>query len=162
MRGIGIHRVFPSRRRVWLDDARGDLIIRIIADRLHLPPQTQAAFHGFEQFTDDGAVDWDLHLYATVTVEVDDGEGLAGFGEDVLGYVEGALVAFGAEGAAFAVGVVGVRAGRAVRGVAGEGFHDVEFVVVREAGVCCWDGSEADLAGAAEGRHFGGEALRAV
>lgn len=145
-----------------LDDARGDVVVRVIADRLDFPAQAQTALHGFEEFTHDGAVSGNFHLDASVAVEVDDGEGLAGFGEDVLGYVEGALVAFGAEGAAFAVGVVGVCAGSAVRGVAREGFHYVEFVVVGEAGVGCWDGSEADLAGAAVGRHFGGKALRAV
>lgn len=79
--------------------------------------------------------------------EVHGGECLAGFGEDVLRDVEGALVPFGAEGAAFAVGFVRVRAGGAVGGVPGEGLHDVELVVVGEAGVGGGDGGEEYLAG---------------
>lgn len=55
---------------------------------------------------------------------------MARFVEDVLRHVEGSLVAFGAETAAFAVHVVWVGAGGAVGGVPGEGFHDVKLVVV--------------------------------
>lgn len=108
-----------------LHHPRGDVVRLVVAGGGDPPAQAEAAFHRLEQLADDGAVGRDLHLHAPVALEVDDGEGLAGFVEDVLGDVEGPLVAFGAETAAFAVDFVGVDAGGAVRGVAGEGFHDV-------------------------------------
>ena len=95
---------------------------------------------------------------ALVGVEVDDGGGLAGAVDDVLGYVEGAGMAFGAETAAFAVGIVGMGAGGAVGGVLGELAHDVQFVVFGEARVGGRYGRESRLTGAG-GRHGGGFAV---
>ena len=72
---------------------------------------------------------------------------MAGSVEDVLGNVEGSLVAFGAKAASFAVHFVWTCAGGAVGGVAGECFHDIELVVVGETRVGHRDGREADLTG---------------
>lgn len=105
----------------------------VVADRLQFPSQSQSALHGFEEIAHDTAVGGDLHLYSSAIVHVDDGKCLPGFVEDVLGYVEGALVALGAKTASLAVYFVWACAGGAVRGVPGEGFHHVEFVVVGEA-----------------------------
>ncbi len=116
-----------------MDDAGGDVVGCVVADRLQFPSQSQSALHGFEEFAHDAAVGGDLHLYGSAIVHVDDGECLPRFVEDVLGDVEGALVAFGAEAASLAVDFVWACTGGAVRGVPGEGFHHVEFVVVGKA-----------------------------
>lgn len=65
--------------------------------------------------------------------------------EDVLGNVEGSLVAFGAEAASFAVHFIWTCAGEAVGGVAGECFHDIELVVMGKTRVGHGNGREADL-----------------
>lgn len=67
----------------------------------------------------------------TIAVKVDDRVCFACFLHDVLGDVDGALVALGAERFTVPVDFVRVGALGAVRGVAGEGFHDIELVVVR-------------------------------
>lgn len=139
---------------IRLNHSWRDGIILIIADRLDLPSQAKSPLHSLEQFTHGTAVGGDLHLHATIAIEVDNGVGLPSAIEDVLGDVQGSGVAFGAEAAAFAVDFVGMGALEAAGGVAGEGFHDVELVVVGEARVGCWDGGEADLARGG-GRHGG-------
>ena len=113
----------------------------------NLAAQAEAALRRLEQLSHGGAVGGNLHLHAAVAIEVDDGEGPAGFVDGVLRDVKGALVAFGAEGAAAAVGFTRVRAGRAAGGVSGEGFHDVELVVVGEARVGGGDWGEDHLPG---------------
>ena len=72
---------------------------------------------------------------------------MTGSVEDVLGHVEGSLVAFRAKAASFAVHFVWTCAGGAVGGVAGERFHDIELVVMGETRVGHRDGREADLTG---------------
>ena len=72
---------------------------------------------------------------------------MAGSVEDVLGDVESSLVAFGAEGAAFPMEIVRVRAGGAVRGVAGECFHDIELIVVGKTRVGGGNWRKAYVAG---------------
>ena len=134
-------------RHLW----RYGISLVIVDHGRGFPVQAETSLHGFQQLTHSGAVDGDFDLDAPVAFEVDDGEGLARFVEGVLRDVLGALMAFGAQSAALAVRFVGVGAGCAVRAVAGECFHDEELVVVGEAGVGCWYGREADLAGA--GRH---------
>ena len=141
-----------------MDDSWRDWIILIVADRLDFPSQAKTALHGFEEFTHDAAVCWNLYLHALIAVEVDNRQGLAGFDEDVLCDVLRAGMAFGAETAALAVHIVRVCADGAVRGVAGKGFHDVEFVVVGEAGVGYRYWSESYLAGGCR-RHGDGFAL---
>lgn len=86
-----------------------------------------------------------------MTLTVDLGVGLAGLAVDVLGHVDGELMAGGAERAALAEDVVGASAGEAVGGVAGKGLHDVFFVVAREAGED--GGGEGDVG--FETRHCG-------
>ena len=49
---------------------------------------------------------------------------------------------------------IGVSAGGAVAAVAGEGFHDIDLVIVGEATVTDRYGREASVAGG--GRHGGG------
>ena len=137
---------------IGLDYFRWVGIILIVTYGQGLPSESQSTLHGFEQFANDTAVGWDLNLDATILVEIDDGERLACAVEDILGDVGCAGVAFGAETAALFVHVVRVGACQAVGGVAGEGSHDVEFIVVGEAGVGCRYGSETDLAGSC-GRH---------
>ena len=76
------------------------------------------------------------------------------FRNHVFRYFEGALVAFGAEGAPGSVHHVGICAVGAVGGVLGETAHDKGFVVAGQAGYGCGDGTEVGLAGSArEGRH---------
>ena len=107
-----------------------ETVFLIGAGGRNLSADAKAAFHGLEQVPDHGAVGGDLHLHSMVVLEVDYGECLAGFVKEVLGDVEGTLVTFGAEATAFAMDVIRVCAGGAVRGVAGECFHDIELVVV--------------------------------
>ena len=113
-----------------LDHFGWETVFLIGAGGGNLSAYAKAAFHGLEQVPNHGAVGWDLHLHSMVVLEVDYRECLAGFVQDVLGDVEGTLVAFGAEGTAFAMDVIRVCAGGAVRGVSGECFHDIELVVV--------------------------------
>ena len=72
---------------------------------------------------------------------------MASFVEDVLSDVESSLVAFGAEGTAFPMEIVRVCAGGAVRGMAGECFHDIKLIVVRKTRVGGGDWREAYVAG---------------
>lgn len=130
-----------------LDHFGWETVFLIGAGGRNLSADAKAAFHGLEQVPDDGAVGRDLHLHSVVVLEVDYGECLAGSVEDVLGDVEGTLVAFGAESTAFAMEVIRVCAGGAVRGVSGECFHDIELVVVGQTRVGGGDGREAYLAG---------------
>lgn len=120
----------------------------------------QTPLHRLQEFADGGAVGGDLDLDALVTLAVHEGVGQAGFVEDVLRDVLGALEASGAEGAALAVDVVRVGAGGAVGAVPCEGFHHVELVVAGETGVGGRDGGEADLADG--GRHDGGLGQRSL
>jgi hypothetical protein len=74
---------------------------------------------------------------------------------DVLGYIEGTLVAFGAEGLAGAEYRVWVRARGAVGSVAGEGLHHEEFVITWLAEVD-WGGVDGDVPpkwSSEDGRH---------
>lgn len=134
-----------------LGRTRWDVIVLVIADRSLLTAESQTSLHGLEQFANDVTIDRYLDLDALVAFEVDDGEGLAGFVEDVLGNVLGALVAFRAKSFAFEVSLVRMSTGDTVRSVTGERFHDVELVVTGKAGVSGRYGREADLADC--GRH---------
>lgn len=87
---------------------------------------------------------------AVVAVTVDGGEGLAAFVVDILGDIEGALMAFGAESTSIAMDFVGAGACGAVGSVTRKSFHDVKLIVAGKTRVC-GDGSEIDLAD--EGRH---------
>ena len=86
--------------------------------------------------------------------EIHDREGLATFVKDVLGDVESALEPFGAERAAFQVDGIWVGTGGAVTAMAGEGFHDIDLVIMWEATVRGRYGREASLTDS--GRHGGG------
>lgn len=163
---VGVSRLLLLRAGLAVLDvvmcaaAGGDVVSLVVAGGGGFTAQVQATLHCLEEFADGGAVGGDLDLDALVAVEVDDGEGLAGFVEDVLRYVLGALEAITAEGAASAVDVVRMGAGGAVRAVSGKGLHHVELVVVGEAGVSGRDGGEAHLADG--GRHDDGFGLRSL
>lgn len=66
---------------------------------------------------------------------VDDGVRVAVFAVDVLGDVDSASVAFGAEGGAGAMGLQRIEAEVAVRGVPLKGLHNIELVILGEAAV---------------------------
>lgn len=134
-----------------MDYPRGDRISRIVAFRLHLSSQSQSTLHCFEEFTNSAAISRNFHLHSSIAIEIDDREGLAAAREDILSDIKGTSVPFCAERAAKFMSFVGMCAGGAVRGVAGEGAHDVEFIVVGEARVCRGNGGEAHLFGG--GRH---------
>ncbi|KAL9096809.1 MAG: hypothetical protein Q9163_006400, partial [Psora crenata] len=112
--------------------ARGDIVILVVADDGLGVAEAQAALHGFEELADGAAVGGDFHLDALVGVQVDDGESVAGFVEDVLADVVGALASFGAEGFAPAIDLIRLGALGAMGSMSGEGSHDEQFIVVGE------------------------------
>ena len=111
----------------------GHVVGLIVANDGGFPSQTEAALHGFEQLADGFAVEGDLHLHALISFVVHEGVGLAGFVVKVLGDVDGALVALGAEGPASAMDIIWMGTGGAVSGVAGKGLHDIDLVIPRQA-----------------------------
>jgi len=75
---------------------------------------------------------------------IDERVSLAAAIVDVLGYVNSALMAFGAEDSASSVDVVWMGTGGTVRGVTGKGFHHIGLVIPGQARVCR-GGSKAHL-----------------
>ena len=114
-----------------LNHPRRDQICLIIAGYSHFPTEAKAAFYSLEQFSDNGAIGWDLHLHSAIAIKVDYRECLAGFVvEDILGDIEGSLETFGAEATAFTVDIIRMCTRGTMRRVAGECFHDIKLVIM--------------------------------
>ncbi len=130
--------------RLW--SARRDIVSLVVAFEWRVAAKAETALHCLEQVADNSTINRDLNLHALVAVEVNNREGFACLIEQVLGYVDGALVPFAAQGLAAQVVLVGVGALVAVGAVVCKGFHDEELIVTGKAGVGGRDGGKAHLA----------------
>ena len=81
-----------------IGDAMADwhMICLVVADQWGLAAETEAALHGFQKFANGFTAKGNFNLHALVSFVVDEGVSLAAAVVNVLGYVNGALMAFGA------------------------------------------------------------------
>lgn len=116
--------------RAPFDGPWSDVVAWVIADGGRFPAEAEPALHGLQEVLDDLAADGDLDLHELVALAVDEGICLAALVVDVLGHVQGQLVAFVTEGPAVEVDLIRLGAIGASVGVVSKDPHHVDLVVV--------------------------------